>query len=47
MHLHLTRVVRWPKPAPQRPAKVIQLEARREARRALAVSPRPERPSAA
>ena len=31
MHLHLIRVAARPKPAP-RPAKVVQLEARRQAR---------------
>jgi hypothetical protein len=32
MHLHLVRLVARPAP-PQRPAKVIQLEVRREAKR--------------
>jgi hypothetical protein len=40
MHLHLVRVVARPKPLP-RPAKVVQLDARRKARLEAA---RPERP---
>jgi hypothetical protein len=32
MHQHLHLVVARPKPRPQRPAKVISLEARRQAR---------------
>jgi len=44
MHLHLVRVPARPKPTP-RPAKVVQLEARRQARldvaRAEPSQPRP------
>ena len=44
-HLHLVRVVAQPQQLPRRPAKVVQLEARRQARleaeRAQQARPRP------
>ncbi len=46
MHLHLVRVAARPKPVP-RPAKVVQLEARRKARLDAARPQRqPPRPAA-
>jgi hypothetical protein len=39
MHLHLVRVAKEPKPL-QRPAKVVQLEARRQAREEAALRER-------
>ena len=39
MHLHLVRVAEQPKPLP-RPAKIVQLEARRQARQEAALRER-------
>jgi len=47
-HLHLVRPVKAsPLPSEKRSARVIDLRARREARRALRSLPRPDRPDAA
>jgi hypothetical protein len=47
-HLYVVHVVAHPRPQPQRPAKVVQLEVRREARlEAARVQPLPPtRPAA-
>jgi hypothetical protein len=49
LRLHLVRPVRaTPRPSEQRSAKVIDLRARRESRRAqMRLAPRPDRPDAA
>jgi hypothetical protein len=48
VHLHLVRPVKAsPRPSELRSAKVIDLRARREARRALRSHPSPRRPDAA